>query len=96
MRLGALAPASPDSGLAVRVADGVTAQHIREVLERQPAPPRAPSPEDVADAHPFAEVLPAPAAVAMLDARERDPEVVAATLQRPLRRVRLGQRGPRP
>lgn len=94
-KLGELAPVTPASGLAVRLADHTSHADVAERLRSDAGVPPAP-PAEFADAYKFAGLLPEDAAVAMFEARERDPRVVKATAAKALHRVRLAGRGPRP
>lgn len=94
--LGELAPTTPASGLAIRLTDhtphGQVVERVRGQLDHAPPP----VPAELADAYKFADVLPESAAVAMLDARDRDPFAVTTVRSLPVRNVRLNDRGPRP
>jgi len=94
--VGDLAPATPASGLAIRLIDDVRHADLVERLRTDagnvpPAPPA-----ELADAYKFADVLPDDAAVAMFEARDRDPVTVERVAALPVHRVLLSDRGPRP
>jgi hypothetical protein len=94
--LGGLAPTTPPSGLAIRLADDTPHADVVERLRGQLDAPPPSLPAELADAYKFADVLPESAARAMLDARDRDPFAVTETTSRPIRAVALNERGPRP
>jgi len=93
--LGVLAPATPTSGLAIRLADDTAHPDVVERLRTEDEPVQA-LPADLAEAYKFADTLPEDAAAAMLEARDRDPDAVHAVRNRGVREVRLADRGPRP
>ena len=94
--LGPLAPTTPASGLAVRLADDTRHTEVVGRLRGALDEPSPGLPADLAEAYKFADVLPEDAATAMLDARDRDPDAVAAITLRTVRSIRLDDRGPRP
>lgn len=94
--LGSLAPTTPASGLAVRLADGTGQAALVEAMSGGVDAPPPPLPADLAEAYKFAEVLPESAAMALLASRETDPDTVRHVATAPVRHHRLAERGPRP
>ena len=91
-----MAPTTPASGLAVRLADGTRHADLVEKLRAGIDPPPQPLPGDLAQAYKFADALPEEGAVALLRARCSDREGVQLVTDLSVRSVRLIEPGPRP
>ncbi|MDP9022266.1 MAG: hypothetical protein M3N57_06100 [Actinomycetota bacterium] len=93
-RLVDLAPVTVSSGLALRLADGTSAEQVHEALDASEAPTDPPA--EVGEAWKFADSLPSSLLDQLVSRRLRDPSAVRDAESLPVHEHRLHTPSPKP